>query len=39
LEHAENELQEVKVKYETEKANNTEDWASAIKEAKVLRGT
>jgi hypothetical protein len=39
MEDAENDLQKVKVKCDTDKPNSREDWTSAAKEAKVLRGT
>jgi len=38
MEDADNDLQKVKVKCETDKLNSREDWTSATKEAKILRG-
>jgi hypothetical protein len=36
LEDEENDLQELKVKKWRQESNNTEEWTSALKEAKVL---
>lgn len=38
VDDAENNLQELKVKWWRQKANNRKEWASVIEEANILKG-